>query len=203
MLAYLGWGQAQGSWGWCLHDSGWGGSCHNQLGCGGPEAGICLLMNGVESQDILGLVTANWCITKVGSWAPSAGPREYIAVSWHLWLQGPGFLELALVHWWWNKSPSGLGCGLSHQSMRMVLGLMLVHWWMEPTPRLLLQSVLEPVPAHWCSRLSQELLTVKSVAKMKPYMPGVYDMMFEAVSTSKSLGYCSLWKIIPWDHMVG
>lgn len=61
---------------------------------------------------------------------------------------------------------------------------------MEPTPRLLLQSVLEPVPAHWCSRLSQELLTVKSVAKMKPYMPGVYDMMFEAVSTSKSLGYC-------------
>ena len=46
------------------------------------------------------------------------------------------------------------------------------------------------MPAHWCSRLSQELLTFKSVAKMKPYMSGVYNKMFEAVSTSKSLGYC-------------
>ena len=98
-MAYLGVGPGPQPWGWCLHDNGWGGSCHNQLwGCGGPEAGICLLMNGVESQDILGLVTANWCSRlDPGS---SAGPRVGIAVSWHLWLQGPGFLELALVHWW-------------------------------------------------------------------------------------------------------
>ena len=56
-------------------------------------------------------MNANW-------WArldpgSSAGPLVGIAVSWHLWLQGPGFPELVLVHWWRYKSPGGPGDGAS------------------------------------------------------------------------------------------
>ena len=148
-------------------------------------------MNGVESQDILGLVPANW-------WArldpgSNASPLVGIAVSWHLWLQGPGFPELVLVHWWKNKCPGGPGDGASPPVNEDGLGANASPLMDGPSSQVFGYRVLgflEPVPAHWCSRLSQELLTVKSVAKMKPYMSGVYNMMFEAVSTSKSLGYC-------------
>lgn len=64
----------------------------------------------------------------------------------------------------------------------MVLGLVPLHWSVS--------LVLGLMSAHWSAGLSQEFLTLKSGAKLKPYVSGIYNMVFEVISMRESLGYC-------------
>ena len=103
----------------------------------GLGAGVYMMMGGVGPAKTscgavmaLRLVSVYWRMVLSpriywGLWLPTGGQGWIlglvlaasglvcIAVSWHLWLQGPGFPELVLVHWWGNKSPSGPGDGAS------------------------------------------------------------------------------------------
>lgn len=66
-------------------------------------------------------------------------------------------------------------------------------------------GVLELVPCHWCVRLGQEHLTLKSEAEVNSYMSYVH-MMFEVINMRGSLDCCQRNNFGPYgwmDHIVG
>ena len=73
---------------WCWPAGEGAGSCHGRLqGCGGLGAWVCPLVYMAGAQDVLGLVSAHWCVRLVERLEPAcwwAGPEPRGSWGWYL-----------------------------------------------------------------------------------------------------------------------